>query len=180
MDSLNEQKCSTRNNCDASNQTDASNTQNRFDLKEKIGLGGGVALLVGTMVGSGIFVTPTGVLAGTNGSVGLSLILWAVCGIVSGIAALCFCELASMFRESGGSYIYLQRSYGPVGQTLAFTYMWTTLLIGTASSRAGGAIIFGSYALAPFFPGDCQPPFVLVKVSVLLLIIHLNVDKCID
>ena len=164
MDSPNEQKRSTVNGSDTKNDQHELSIQQRFDLKEKIGLAGGVALLVGTMVGSGIFVSPIGVLAGSNGSVGLSLVLWAACGIITGVAALSYCELASMFRESGGSYIYLQRGYGPAGHTLAFTYMWTTMLISSASSRAGIAITFGSYALAPFFPGDCQLPFTLVKV----------------
>jgi len=157
----------SQSKCDKYEQDDIKTDQQRFDLKEKIGLGGGIALLAGTMVGSGIFVSPIGVLAGVNGSVGLSLVLWVACGIISGVTALCFCELASMFRESGATYVYLQRGYGPAGSTLAFVFMWTALLIGGATSRVGIAITFGSYALAPFFPGDCQPPFALVKVNII-------------
>ena len=141
--------------------------QETFELKKKIGLGGGVAIIAGTIVGSGIFVSPIGVLAGSNGSVGLSLVLWAACGIIAGIASLCYAELASMFPESGSSYSYLLRGYGSAGPTLAFTYAWTTNLISRASSRAGIALTFGSYALAPFYLGNCQPPVVLVKVGCL-------------
>jgi len=159
------QKSSSCSSYDSKNQNVAANNdQKKFDLKQKIGLTGGVALLTGTIVGSGIFVSPSGILAGANGSVGLSLVLWVVCGFIAVISALCYCELASMFRESGGAYTYLQKSYGPASQTLAFTLSWTTVIITLASSRAGLAIAFGSYALAPFYSGDCQPPFLLVKV----------------
>ena len=167
MDLSEVRKRPSSSQCDIIKQEE---TNNRFDLKEKIGLGGGVALLAGTIVGSGIFVSPVGVLAGANGSVGLSLVLWAACGIISAVAALSYCELASMFRESGGAYTYLQRSYGPAGQTMAFTLSWTTILITLASSRAGMAITFGSYALAAVFPGNCQPPFIFVKVMIELAI----------
>ena len=163
-DDSNSQKRSSLSQSDNNEDEETNLSKERFDLREKIGLGGGVALLAGTIVGSGIFVSPIGVLAGSNGSVGLSLVLWAACGIITAFAALSYCELASMFRESGGAYTYLQRGYGPAGQVLAFTFSWTMVLISRASSRAGTAITFGSYALAPFFPGDCQPPFILVKV----------------
>ena len=147
----------------SSSETD-SNEEERFELKKKFGLAGGVALLAGTMVGSGIFVSPIGVLAGTNGSVGLSLLLWAGCGLITMLASLCYCELASMFHESGSDYAYLKRGYGRAGPVLAFTFSWTTIFVSRASSRAGAAITFGSYIAAPFFGGTCTAPDVIVKV----------------
>ena len=145
---------------------DASASDNRFNLKEKIGLGGGVAIVAGSMVGSGIFVSPIGVLQGTNGSVGLSLILWVACGIVSGLAGLCYTELASMFRASGGTYSYLHLGYGSTGSVIAFSYAWTIILITDGAANAAIAIVFGSYAVAPFYSGDCNPPILLVKVQI--------------
>ena len=148
---------------------DSASSHERFNLKEKIGLRGGVAIIAGTMVGSGIFVSPIGVLRGTNGSVGLSLILWAFCGVISCVAALCYAELASMFRVSGSTYSYLHLEYGRGGPVLSFTYAWTIVLITQGASKAATSLIFGSYLLAPFYSGDCNPPVVLVKVNYCLL-----------
>ena len=145
------------------------NNDEHFELKKKIGVAGSVALIAGTMVGSGIFVSPVGVLAGTNGSVGMSLVMWAACGVVAGLAALCYCELASMFRDSGGEYAYLYRGYGRFGSVLSFTFAWTSIFIVRVTSNAATAVAFGAYTVAPFFPGNCPTPNVIVKVSLFIL-----------
>ena len=139
--------------------------QEQFELKKKLGLYGSISLIAGTMVGSGIFASPVGVLAGTNGSVGMSLVLWAACGVIAGLASLCYCELASMFHDSGGEYAYLYRGYGKAGPVLAFTFSWTSVIITRTSGNAATAVTFGAYVVAPFFPGQCQPPDVIGKVS---------------
>jgi len=140
----------------------SSQASDDFQLKKKVGLAGSVGVIAGTMVGSGIFASPVGVLAGTNGSVGLSLVLWAGCGVIAGLASLCYCELASCIDESGGEYAYLNKAYGPV---VAFVFAWCSCLVARTSGNAATAVTFGSYLVEPFYNGDCQPPDVLVKVS---------------
>ena len=152
-----------KENTDEQQDIDA---KDQFQLKKKLGLLGSVALIAGTMVGSGIFASPVGVLAGTNGSVGMSLVLWAACGIIAGLASLCYCELASMFHDSGGEYAYLYRGYGRAGPILAFTFSWTSVVVTRTSSNAATAVTFGAYIIAPFFNGYCDAPDVIGKVCI--------------
>ena len=75
------------------------------ELKKNLGLFNGVAMVVGLVVGSGIFVSPVGVLA-NSGSVGLSLIFWAIGGITAAIGSMCYVELGTSIPSSGGDYTY--------------------------------------------------------------------------
>lgn len=77
-------------------------------MKREIGLIGGIAFVSGTMIGSGIFMSPQFVLAYV-GSPGASLVLWAVAGLVAMLAALSYIELGTVIPESGGEFIYILR-----------------------------------------------------------------------
>uniref|UniRef100_A0A8B9VBG1 B(0,+)-type amino acid transporter 1 n=1 Tax=Anas zonorhyncha TaxID=75864 RepID=A0A8B9VBG1_9AVES len=122
----------------------------------KVGLISGICMIVGTIIGSGIFVSPKSVLANA-GAVGPCLVIWAAHFLFSG--ALCFAELGTMITKSGGEYPYLMEAFGPIP---AFLFSWTSLLVTKPSSFAIICLSFAEYASAPFYPG-CDPPPVVIK-----------------
>nr|XP_039265765.1 b(0,+)-type amino acid transporter 1-like [Styela clava] len=133
-----------------------------FELQKKIGLWRGVSIIAGIMVGSGIFLSPVGVLAGTNGSVGMSLVLWVVCGLFSGLAALCYAELGTTVVESGGDFAYFNAAYGgPVAFAFSSAYLFVIYSTGSAAK----AVALGTYIATPFYNGECAPPTTAVKFA---------------
>lgn len=145
----------------------------RIRLKRQLGLVSGISFVMGNMIGSGIFVSPGGVLAGT-GSVGLSLIIWALCGLVSILAALCYIELSCIAPSSGGEYVYLLEAYGPLHKFLgplpAYLYQWATILLIKPCGIGISALTFSTYVTQPFFDSCGPPRFVLVLLAVTAII----------
>ncbi|KAI5102574.1 b(0,+)-type amino acid transporter 1-like isoform X1, partial [Silurus meridionalis] len=127
-------------------------------LKREVGLISAVSLVAGTMIGSGIFMSPQFVMSNV-GSPGASLIIWAVCGLVTLCAAFTYAELGTMFRESGGEFIYVLRIYGPLP---AFFVAFTFIIVVKPAGIVAVALSFAQYAVAPFYPG-CMPPTLVVK-----------------
>ena len=115
-------------------------------LKRQIGLATATALVVGEVVGVGIFLTPAG-MTKTVGSPFLVLVVWLLAGAMALCGALCFGELAARRPEAGGGYVYLRDAYGP---PLAFLYGWMGLLVldpGLTAALAVGAASYAAYAL---------------------------------
>ncbi|POI28293.1 hypothetical protein CIB84_007957 [Bambusicola thoracicus] len=129
-----------------------------MNLKKQVGLISGICMIVGTIIGSGIFVSPKSVLANV-GAVGPCLTIWAACGVLATLGALCFAELGTTITKSGGEYPYLMEAFGPIP---AFLFSWASLLVIKPSSFAIICLSFAEYASAPFYPG-CDPPPVVIK-----------------
>jgi amino acid transporter len=98
--------------------------------------------MVGLIVGSGIFRVPSAV-AGQVESVGAIALLWALGGVIALCGSLTIAELACLYPEAGGVYVFLRQAYGPLA---AFLYGWTRLFLLVPASIGAIALIFGSYA----------------------------------
>ncbi|XP_060109926.1 B(0,+)-type amino acid transporter 1 [Heteronotia binoei] len=141
-------------------------------LQKEVGLISGTCVIVGTVIGSGIFISPKSVL-GNVGAVGPCLVIWAACGILAMLGALCFAELGTMITKSGGEYPYLMEAFGPIP---AYLFSWTAFIVTKPSSFAIICLSFAKYASAPFYPG-CDPPIAVVKclaVAAILIITLVN------
>uniref|UniRef100_A0A8D2L589 b(0,+)-type amino acid transporter 1 n=1 Tax=Varanus komodoensis TaxID=61221 RepID=A0A8D2L589_VARKO len=123
-----------------------------------VGLISGICVIVGTVIGSGIFISPKSVLANV-GAIGPCLIIWAACGVLATLGALCFAELGTMITKSGGEYPYLMEAFGPIP---AYLFSWSSLIVIKPSSFAIICLSFAEYVSAPFYPG-CDPPIVVIK-----------------
>ncbi|MBI3854459.1 MAG: amino acid permease [Planctomycetes bacterium] len=119
------------------------------DLRRSLGTWSGAALLVGTMIGGGIFRVP-GSIAGVLQDPRLILLLWVFFGIVSLCGALTLAELATLLPQTGGTYVYLRAAYG---DGAAFVFGWLYMLAAIPSGAAALAVLLGELLLGPSSAG---------------------------
>ncbi|CAH1115167.1 unnamed protein product [Psylliodes chrysocephalus] len=144
-------------------------------LKPKMTLINGITVIVGSIIGSGIFVSPSGVLKNT-GSVNVSLIVWTVSGVFSMVGAYCYAELGTMIRKSGADYAYIMETFGPF---VAFIRLWIECMIVRPCSQAIVALTFSQYVMKPFFP-ECDPPDSAARLLAVCCICLLTFVNCYD
>jgi amino acid transporter len=109
-----------------------------------------VSLIVGLVIGAGIFKTPA-LVAANVGSATQVLLVWLLGGVISAIGALCFAELATAYPHPGGNYYYLMRAFG---RNIPFLFAWARMTVIQTGSIALLAFVFGDYASQLFSIGS--------------------------
>src|ERR1700735_3690702 len=110
-------------------------------LQKNIGLWSAVSLVIGSVIGSGIFMRPA-TMARQLGSPVLLLGVWVIGGVMSLFGAMIYAELGAMYPETGGPYVYLQEMYGDLP---AFLYGWSSLVVINTASLASFAFVCADY-----------------------------------
>eukprot|EP00072_Mus_musculus_P076090 XP_017177853.1 PREDICTED: asc-type amino acid transporter 1 isoform X1 [Mus musculus] len=131
----------------------------RVALKKEIGLVSACTIIIGNIIGSGIFISPKGVLE-HSGSVGLALFVWVLGGGVTALGSLCYAELGVAIPKSGGDYAYVTEIFGGLA---GFLLLWSAVLIMYPTSLAVISMTFSNYVLQPVFP-NCIPPATASRV----------------
>ena len=125
-------------------------------LQRVLGLWSAIAIVIGTVIGSGIFLVPTSMIKNL-GSVQMLFVVWVVAGLLSLFGALTYAELAAAMPEAGGEYVYLSAAYGPFW---GFLYGWTQFWVAKSGSIATLAAGFYTY-LSAFVPVLASPVVVI-------------------
>lgn len=133
--------------------------------KQTLSVVDAVAIIVGMVVGVGIFKTPS-VVAANAQSGGMILLFWLLGGSVSVIGALCYAELMCTYPHAGGDYQYLSRAFGPVP---AFLYAWARLVVIQTGAIAMVAFIIGDYASEIFHLGSFSPSIYAALIIILFI-----------
>lgn len=132
-------------------------------LVRSLGLLDATSIVAGSMIGSGIFIV-TSSMAKELGASGYIMLLWLLTGIITIFAALSYGELAGMFPNAGGQYVYIQKAYGKM---TSFLYGWTVFTVIQTGVIAAVAVAFAKYS-AIFFPFLEKKLFVISSFEITL------------
>jgi basic amino acid/polyamine antiporter, APA family len=145
-------------------------SQPKEELRQVLQMRDLVLLVVGTVIGSGIFLVPGSVLRPVGGSVEAAMAVWLTGGVLSLLGALTYGELCAMHPQAGGLYVFIRDCFGPL---LAFLYGWTLFFVISSGSVATLAVAFSNY-LSEFLPlSVLMAKF--VSVAMILVIAVVNV-----
>src|SRR3981189_2320528 len=154
--------------------------QLRPELARDLGLSHAGAVVVGTIIGSGIFLVPSEMMRAV-GSARVVYLAWVVGGLLSFFGALTYAELGAMKPQAGGEYVYVRDAYGPLS---GFLYAWTWFVIAKPASIAtvvtGLVRILGTFSVFSFFSANViAAPFAVtwgqvVAIAAAILISMLN------
>lgn len=123
------------------------------ELKPTLAFFDAVAIIVGIVIGAGIFETPA-LVAGNTGGASLFILVWLLGGAISIIGALCYAELATAYPHPGGNYHYLMRAFG---KNIAFLFAWARMTVLQTGSIALLGFVFGDYASQVLSLGAYSP-----------------------
>ena len=141
----------------ASVSDDATTLDTEF--KRGLGLYDATMVVVGSMIGSGIFIVSAD-MARQVGSPGWLLVAWAVTGVLTVTAALSYGELAAMMPRAGGQYVYLREAFSPLW---GFLYGWTLFLVIQTGTIAAVAVAFGRF-LGVLWPAIAEDHYLIPPV----------------
>ena len=145
------------------------------EFKREVGLFGGISVLAGIMIGSGIFYIGGIVLLRCGMSLGLALLVWILGGLVTLMSGICYAELGAMMPKAGGSYVYLREAYG---ERIAFMSGFSNFILGSSGSIAALAVAFSS-AIASMVPGSLFAENLLLQkgfgILMVLLLTAVNI-----
>lgn len=116
--------------------------QNQDSFKRELGLLDGTMLVIGSMIGSGIFIVSSDI-ARQVGSAGWLTLVWIISGIITMIAAVSYGELSAMFPNAGGQYVYLKEAYNKL---IAFLYGWSFFAVIQTGTIAAVGVGFSKFA----------------------------------
>ncbi|RCN41676.1 amino acid permease [Ancylostoma caninum] len=142
-------------------------------LARTLTLTNSVTMIVGCIIGSGIFVSPTGVQEAA-GSVGSSLIIWVLCGLWCGLGAYIYAELGTLITKSGGDYAYIMEAFGPF---IGFLRLWIESMVVRPCALTIVGLTFALYMLRPLYP-DCDPPAGSKELLAAVMIMILGAVNC--
>src|SRR5438309_4934014 len=125
----------------------------------ELGLFDSVMIVIGTMIGSGIFIVPAD-MSRVIGSSGWLLVAWLVTGLLTIAAAVSYGELASMLPEAGGMYVYLREAFSPL---IGFLYGWTLFTVIQTGTIAAVAVAFARYT-GILFPSISESSYIIPPV----------------
>ncbi len=133
----------------SSSSSGQSSSEPSRSLKKELKLIDSTMIVIGSMIGSGIFIVSADI-GRTVGSPGYLLLVWLIAGAITITAALSYGELAGMMPHAGGQYIYLREAYNPF---VGFLYGWTLFLVIQTGTIAAVAVAFAKFTavIIPFF-----------------------------
>jgi len=140
------------------------------ELRRVIGFAGGVALIVGITIGSGIFRTPP-TIAGLVPNPLVIMGLWTAFGLISICGALTVAELTSLLPQAGGVYVFLRESYGDAA---AFVFGWLYVLLTTPTTVAALAVVFAEFLLN-LLGATVDARVQLIAIAAIVLLTFANV-----
>lgn len=130
---------------------------------------GAIAIIIGIVIGAGIFKTPS-MVAGITADIGWMMAVWVAGSIISVAGALCYAELATMYPHAGGDYHFLSKAYG---KNIAFLYGWAKATVINTGSIALLAFVFGDYMTKVLALGQHSTVIWAVAIIVALTLINL-------
>ena len=122
--------------------------QENEHFKRELGLLDGTMLVVGSMIGSGIFIVSSDMVRNV-GSAGMLIAMWVLTGVMTVIAAVSYGELSAMFPKAGGQYVYLKEAYGKL---IAFLYGWSFFAVIQTGTIAAVGVAFSKFAAYLYEP----------------------------
>lgn len=147
----------------------ADNTDALEQPKQQLSIADAISMIVGIVIGAGIFRTPSLVAANTSGET-MFLLAWVLGGVVSLIGGLCYAELTTAFPNAGGDYHFLSRAYG---KQVSFLFAWARMSIIQTGSIAVLAYIFGDYLSQVFSLGTYSS--VIYAALIVIILTAMNI-----